>query len=239
MANGLIECILKTGHSTTKKTQISKEDYVFADHVIKAENKSTLYRMTIGNSKGKYIDNRFIDVTETPHDDYVYCLTTETDNFYVEQHKTCFLSGNCRLTIDPERACTMTTELNKDGNYYYGKAKVLSTPLGKLLENMLNDGVKVGVSSRGAGSVTQQGKHKVVGSDFSLVCSSDVVMDPSVSEAFVDHLMEEKEWVMVEGVYMEKEVFEAKARIRKASSIQLEEAMLNEFQMFLNKITAK
>jgi hypothetical protein len=144
-----------------------------------------------------------------------------------------------RLNIDPERACTMTTELNKDGNYYYGKAKVLSTPLGKLLENLLNDGVKIGVSSRGAGSVTQQGKHKIVGNDFSLVCSSDVVMDPSVSEAFVDHLMEEKEWVLVEGAYVEKDLFEAKARIRTASSIQLEEVKLKEFQVFLNKISAK
>lgn len=144
-----------------------------------------------------------------------------------------------RLTIDPERACTLTTELNKDGNYYYGKAKVLSTPLGKLLENMLNDGVKVGVSSRGAGSITQSGKHKVVGNDFSLVCSSDVVMDPSVSEAFVDHLMEEKEWVLIEGHYVEKDLFEAKARIKKAHSMQLEEAMIKEFQLFLNKISSK
>lgn len=239
MANGLIECILKTGHSTTKKIQISKKDYMFADHLIKVENKSPLYRMTIGNSRGKYVDNRFIDVEEIPHDDFVYCLTTETDNFYVEQHGTCFLSGNCRLTIDPERACIMTTELNKDGNYYYGKAKVLSTPLGKLLENLLADGVKIGVSSRGAGSLTQQGKHKVVGNDFSLVCGADVVTDPSVSEAFVDHLMEEKEWVLIEGHYVEKDLFEAKARIKKAHSMQLEEAMIKEFQLFLNKISSK
>jgi len=144
-----------------------------------------------------------------------------------------------RLTIDPERACIMTTELNKDGNYYYGKAKVLSTPLGKLLENLLADGVKIGVSSRGAGSLTQQGKHKVVGNDFSLVCGADVVTDPSVSEAFVDHLMEEKEWVLIEGHYVEKDLFEAKARIKKAHSMQLEEAMIKEFQLFLNKISTK
>jgi hypothetical protein len=141
-----------------------------------------------------------------------------------------------RLTVDPERACIMTTELSKDGNYYYGKAKVLSTPLGKLLENLLSDGVKMGVSSRGAGSLSPT---KVVGKDYTIVCAADTVSDPSVASAFVDHLMEEKEYVLIEGSFVEKDMFEAKDRIKKATSMQLEQAKIQEFQKFLNKISTK
>lgn len=143
-----------------------------------------------------------------------------------------------RLQVDPERACILTTELQPDGNYYYGKAKVLSTPLGKVLEALLNDGVKVGVSSRGVGSVTKRGGKTYVGEDFQLSTCSDVVHDPSVADAFVNHLMEEKEYLLIDGHYVEKDLFEAKAKIRKVSSVNLEEAKLQAFQDFLNKIKA-
>lgn len=143
-----------------------------------------------------------------------------------------------RLQVDPERACILTTELQPDGNYYYGKAKVLSTPLGKVLEALLNDGVKVGVSSRGVGSVTKRGGKTYVGEDFSLSTCSDVVHDPSVADAFVNHLMEEKEYLLIDGHYIERDLFEAKAKIKKVSSVNLEEAKLKAFQDFLNKIKA-
>lgn len=141
-----------------------------------------------------------------------------------------------RLQVDPERACIMTTELNADGNYYYGKAKVLSTPLGKVLEALLNDGVKIGVSSRGLGSVTKRGGKTMVGDDFKITAAADIVHDPSVADAFVNHLMEEKEYLLIDGHYVEKDLFEAKHNIKQASSIQLEEAKLKAFQDFLNKI---
>lgn len=143
-----------------------------------------------------------------------------------------------RLQVDPERACIMTTELHPDGNYYYGKAKVLSTPLGKVLEALLNDGVRVGVSSRGVGSVSKRGNKTYVGEDFVLSTCSDVVHDPSVADAFVEHLMEEKEYLLIDGHYVAKDLFEAKAKIKKVSSSQLEEAKLQAFQAFLNKIKA-
>lgn len=141
-----------------------------------------------------------------------------------------------RLQVDPERACIMTTELHPDGDYYYGKAKVLSTPLGKVLEALLNDGVRIGVSSRGLGSVSKKNGKTLVGDDFMLTCAADVVHDPSVSSAFVQHLMEEREYLLIDGVYVEKDLFEAKARIKKAPSAKLEEAKLAAFQEFLNKI---
>ena len=141
-----------------------------------------------------------------------------------------------RLQVDPERACIMTTELHPDGNYYYGKAKVLSTPLGKVLEALLNDGVRVGVSSRGVGSVSKRGNKTYVGEDFVLSTCSDVVHDPSVADAFVEQLMEEREYLLIEGHYIAKDLFEAKAKIKKVPSAHLEEAKLQAFQDFLNKI---
>jgi hypothetical protein len=161
---------------------------------------------------------------------------------YTEQYiKTCRSLGEMnhpagRLQVDPERACIMTTELNPDGNYYYGKAKVLSTPLGKVLEALLQDGVRIGVSSRGLGSVSKSSGKTMVGDDFRLTAAADIVHDPSVADAFVNHLMEEKEYLLIDGQYFEKDLFEAKAKIRIASSSKLQEAKLAAFQEFLNKI---
>jgi hypothetical protein len=142
-----------------------------------------------------------------------------------------------RLTVDPERACILTESLTKDGNYYIGRAKVLSTPLGKLLENLLSDGVKIGVSSRGVGTLQRRGEINEVKNDFNLTVAADVVFDPSVGDAFVSALMEEREYIFADGVYIEKDIFEAKNRIRSAPSARLEEAMLSEFQTFMNKIS--
>lgn len=141
-----------------------------------------------------------------------------------------------RLQVDPERACILTESLEKDGNYYYGKAKVLSTPLGQILENLLNDGVKIGVSSRGVGTLQKRGEINEVKNDFNLTVAADIVFDPSVGDAFVNSLMEEREFIFVDGAYVEKDIFEAKARIKVAPSAKLEEAMLAEFQNFLEKI---
>lgn len=143
-----------------------------------------------------------------------------------------------RISVDPERAAILTTHLEKDGNYYYGKAKVLSTPLGKVLQALLNDGVRVGVSSRGAGSIAgTKGPHKMVGNDFMITAAADTVHDPSVADAFVDHLMEEKEYIMINGDFMEKTIYEEQMRIKKATSAKLMEAKIMAFQNFIEKIS--
>ena len=142
-----------------------------------------------------------------------------------------------RLQVDPERACILTVELTPDGNYYNGKAKVLSTPLGKVLEALLNDGVRVGVSARGLGSVSKNGDTTMVGEDYRLTSVADCVWDPSVSDAFVNHLMEEKEYLLIDGKYIDRDLFESKNSIRKASTAQLQEAKLKAFTEFLNKIS--
>lgn len=142
-----------------------------------------------------------------------------------------------RITIDPERACILTTSLENDGkNHFYGKAKVLSTPLGKVLQNLLEDGVRLGVSSRGLASVSKQGGSTIVQPDFRLSVAADCVYDPSVASAFVDHLMEDRSYIFVDGMYMEREVFDEQQRILSAPMSKLQEAKLEAFQNFLNKI---
>jgi hypothetical protein len=193
LADGLIECIIKLGFSTTKRVQLSNEDYMFAGRIIKCESKSPLFRMTIGKGVGKYVDERFTKINKEQYTGNVYCLVTETDNFMVEQNGTVFLSGNCRLNIDYERATHLITEMKQDGNVWIGKAKVLKTPMGKVLEGLLESGVAVGVSTRGAGSITESNGAKMVGDDF-FMTSVDVVSDPSGPGCVVNSIMEGREF---------------------------------------------
>lgn len=142
-----------------------------------------------------------------------------------------------RVTIDPERACILIEELQSDGDYYIGKAKVLSTPLGQLLGNLLNDGVKIGVSSRGVGSVTKKDGVVYVKEDYEIRTAADVVFDPSVATAFVDVLMEDTHYLKYGNLLVERDLYEARERIKKASMTKLEAQKLAEFQNFLNKIS--
>lgn len=202
--------------------------------------------LTESTSEGKrlYIAGPFLMHSKENRNGRVYSkkgMDSAVKKYTEEYIKSCRSLGEMnhpagRLQVDPERACIMTTELNPDGNYYYGKAKVLSTPLGKVLEALLSDGVKIGVSSRGLGSVSKKNGKTMVGDDFMLTAAADVVHDPSVADAFVNHLMEEKEYLLIDGHYVEKDLFEAKAKIKVAPSYKLEEAKLQAFQEFLNKI---
>jgi hypothetical protein len=139
-----------------------------------------------------------------------------------------------RVQVDPERACILITELNKDGTYYMGKAKVLSTPLGKILEALLEDGVKVGVSSRGYGSVLAKGSIKEVKDDFRLTAAADIVHDPSVKDAYVESLMEQKEFMLVNGILVEKD-FDRLDRIKTLRpSTEYQDAVLEQFKSILS-----
>lgn len=144
-----------------------------------------------------------------------------------------------RLQIDPERACILTTELTPDGNHYMGKARVLSTPMGKILEALLSDGVRIGVSSRGVGSVSKRGDTTYVGDDFALHVAADVVTDPSVGDAFVQHLMEEKEYIFENGLLVEKDIVDARNQVKRAKTSELQEMKLQVFANFIDKISSR
>ena len=136
-------------------------------------------------------------------------------------------------TINLERASHMITKLYPDGKNFIGEAKVLSTPMGEIVKNLLDDGAKLGVSSRGMGSLNQKNGANYVNGDFYLATAADIVADPSAPNAFVQGIMEGKEWVWNHGTLVEAELVRMKDRIeRRTRSRHAKEDAL-EFAKFL------
>lgn len=139
-------------------------------------------------------------------------------------------------TVNLERASHMITALYPDGKNFIGEAKILSTPMGNIVKNLMDEGAKLGVSSRGMGSLDQKNGANYVRNDFYLATAADIVADPSAPSAFVEGIMEGKEWVWDHGTLVEAELAQAKRRIetkvRKKQA--LEEAL--EFAKFLKML---
>jgi len=136
-------------------------------------------------------------------------------------------------TINLERASHMITALYPDGKNFIGEAKILSTPMGKIVENLMEDGAKLGVSSRGMGSLNQKNGANYVRNDFYLATAADIVADPSAPNAFVEGIMEGKDWVWNNGSLVEAELVRMKSRIeRRTRSRHAKEDAL-EFAKFL------
>lgn len=139
--------------------------------------------------------------------------------------------------VNPERAAILTESLDKDGIYYKGKAKVLSTPMGKIVENLLDDGVTVGVSSRGLGSLkpTRMG-HNEVQNDFVLTTAADIVFDPSAQSSFVEGVYEQAEWIYESGVFSRVDLDIERKKLLLAKKSELNEVKLNMFDKFLRDL---
>jgi hypothetical protein len=137
-------------------------------------------------------------------------------------------------TVNLDRVSHKITSLRQEGNNFIGRAKILETPMGRIASALLNDGVTLGVSSRGMGSLVERGGAKYVGEDFMLATAADIVADPSAPDAFVQGIMENKEWVWDNGLLKEVQVDGIRQRIEKSvDSGCLNEQMLNEFRRFL------
>lgn len=140
-------------------------------------------------------------------------------------------------SLNLERACIKIVSLKEDGNTFRGKALVLETPYGQIVKNLIESGVNLGVSSRALGSLsmTKEG-YNLVQDDLRLATAADVVADPSAPGAFVNGIMENKEWVIVDGKYTEKDFDNAKRMIKEASSAQVETVALKLFEQYLRKL---
>ena len=138
-------------------------------------------------------------------------------------------------TINLDRVSHMIVSLESKGNDFYGKAQILSTPMGKIAESLLKEGVTLGVSSRGIGSLIQTKEgYSQVGEDFMLATAADIVADPSAPDAFVQGIMEGKEWVWEGGILREMKAEQTKRRINTlVDQKRLEEHKLNLFNEFL------
>jgi len=139
-------------------------------------------------------------------------------------------------TVNLERVSHMITSLEPDGKNFIGEAKIMDTPMGKIVKNLMDEGAKLGVSSRGMGSLRQKGGANVVSDDFYLATAADIVADPSAPNAFVEGIMEGKEWVWNNGSLVEAHV----ADLKKKFDVKKHQRQVNlealEFAKFLEKL---
>ena len=136
-------------------------------------------------------------------------------------------------TVNLDRVSHKITSLTQEGSNFTGKAKILETPMGRIAGALLNDGVTLGVSSRGMGSLVKRNGANYVGEDFMLATAADIVADPSAPDAFVQGIMEGREWIWDNGLLKEKEVALAQERLNNCAPCELEEEILNSFHNLL------
>ena len=140
-------------------------------------------------------------------------------------------------SINLERVSHKIVSLVEDGNTFYGKALILETPYGQIVKNFIENDIQVGVSSRAMGSVIQTREgYNLVQDDLKLATAADIVADPSAPGAFVNGIMENKEWMFVEGHFVEVDFDNSKKQIKAASPKQLEEVALKLFENYLRKL---
>ena len=139
-------------------------------------------------------------------------------------------------TVNLERVSHMITSLKPEGRNFIGEAKVMDTPYGKIVKNLIDEGAQLGVSSRGMGSMKQVNGKNVINSDFYLATAADIVADPSAPDAFVEGIMEGKEWVWENGKIQSLEIEKYREVIEKAKRAELEEAKVAVFQDFMKRL---
>ena len=140
-------------------------------------------------------------------------------------------------TINLDRVSHKIVELQPEGKNFIGKAKLLETPMGRIAKSLLEEGVQLGVSSRGLGSLKKEGATSVVADDFILSTAADIVSDPSAPDAFVEGIYEGKEWALVDGKIKEAQIEAIKASLDNAPSPQeLQERKIRAFNQFLRSL---
>ena len=139
-------------------------------------------------------------------------------------------------SINLDRVSHKIERLSEDGNNFVGRAKILDTPNGKIAKSLLDEGVRLGVSSRGMGSLKKESNCNVVQDDFMLATAADIVADPSAPDAFVDGIMEGKEWIWDNGILKESAVAQIKDEIDQATLINLQERKVSAFEKFLKSL---
>ena len=136
-------------------------------------------------------------------------------------------------TVNLERVSHMITKLYPDGKQFVGEAKVMDTPYGKIVKNLIDEGAKLGVSSRGMGSLEPRRDMHIVKDDFYLATAADIVADPSAPNAFVEGIMEGKEWIWDNGIVKEVDIAQYRAELRKESK-RLDEKKAEVFKKFMS-----
>ena len=208
------------------------------------ETTNLIVEEKLGKGKQYYIEGVFLQSEVKNRNGRVYpesVMDQEVKRYvenYVDQNRAYGELGHPDSpSINLDRVSHLITSLRKEGTNYVGKAKILDTPMGKIAKGLLDGGANLGVSSRALGSLKMNKEGvQVVQDDFMLSTAADIVADPSAPDAFVRGIMESKEWVFVDGKFVERNIDEVRESIRKTSSRNLEEAKIRAFQHFLSKI---
>ena len=193
-----------------------------------------------GDKKKLYIEGVFLQSELRNRNGRVYplgVLEKEVNRYNEEYVKTKRALGELGHpdgpTVNLDRVSHRITELRAEGNNFIGKAQILDTPMGKIAKNLLDEGVQLGVSSRGMGSIDKREDANYVMDDFMLATAADIVADPSAPDAFVNGIMEGKEWVWDNGILKESKVAKYQRYIDESTRQNLEERTLQVFQNFL------
>ena len=194
--------------------------------------------------KATYIKGIFLQTEITNRNGRMYRF--DTMNREVSKYNEEFIQRGRALgelghpegpTVNLDRVSHKIVELYPEGKNFIGKAKLLETPMGKIAKNLLEEGVQLGVSSRGLGSLKKEGTTSVVADDFILSTAADIVADPSAPDAFVEGIMEGKEWALVDGKIKEAQIEAIKASLDNAPSPQeLQERKISAFATFLRSL---
>ena len=198
-----------------------------------------------GSGKNVYIEGIFLQGNIKNRNGRIYpveVLAKEVKRYsesYINQRRAFGELGHPEgPTINLDRVSHMVTELRQDGDNFIGKAKITDTPMGRIVKEIIAEGGQLGVSSRGMGSLKQSGGASVVQSDFYLATAADIVADPSAPEAFVNGIMEGKEWIWDNGLLKERAIEDTRKQIEEAAKAKrLNEAeQLRIFNNFLQKV---
>ena len=208
------------------------------------ENVKYLTEASENGKKNLYIEGTFLVGDKINKNNRMYEMRTLRNE--VERYNEEYIKTNRALgelghpdtpSINLERVSHKIVSLVEDGNTFYGKALILETPYGQIVKNFIENDVSIGVSSRALGSVvtTKEG-YNLVQDDLRLATAADIVADPSAPGAFVNGIMENKEWMFVEGHFVEADFDSAKKQIQRASSKQIEEVAFKLFENYLRKL---
>ena len=203
-----------------------------------------LTEATENGKKNLYITGPFLVYDKPNKNNRMYTkdiLSNEVKRYNEEYVKTNRALGELghpdTPSINLERVSHKIVELTDNGESFIGKALILDTPYGQIVKNFMDSGVNLGVSSRGMGSLqpTKEG-YNIVQDDFRLATAADIVADPSAPGAFVNGIMENKEWLFVEGRFFEVDIDNAKRQIKQASRKDIEQVAFNLFENFIRKL---
>ncbi len=208
------------------------------------ENVKYINEASENGSKKLYIEGTFLVGEAVNKNNRMYKMDTLRNE--VQRYNDEFISQNRALgelghpdtpTINLERVSHKILSLVEDGNTFYGKALILDTPYGQIVKNFIENDVTCGVSSRALGSLVQTKEgYNLVQDDLRLATAADIVADPSAPGAFVNGIMENKEWMFVDGIFMEKQFDQAKNQIKKASKKEIEQVALKLFENYIRNL---